>query len=299
MKLNLRHRRYWKTLLALVWLLFTISLVCWWWFLALRIYSGSMSAPDAMASAQEMQKNYRMFFWEGAFLIATIFVGGTFLTVFTYRDESRHALLRSFFANFSHDIKTSIARLRLQTDILREDHRGNATIDRLVADVNRLDLQLENSMWIAQESELQLQSKLTSLAQQVARAKVFWPELEITLDQDILVAVDEKVFQTILRNLFANSVLHGQATAIKIKAVLRPNNQVVLQFQDNGLGLKDLPSDLGEAVLTAKSGGGNGFGLYLVQRFIRRMNGSLKFLPHHIGSGQGMTVEIELPGRSL
>lgn len=294
MNLNLRHRRYWKTLLALVWLVFTISLVCWWWFLALRIYSGTMSDVQQAVNTAEIQKHYRMFFWEGAFLIATIFVGGAFLTFLTFKDEARHALLRSFFANFSHDIKTSIARLRLQTDILREDNQGDMAIERLVGDVNRLDLQLENSMWIAQEHELVLSIRSVALSLMIAKAKVFWPELEITLDRDASVLVDDKVFQTVLRNLFSNSVLHGQATQIKIKTESLPNNLVRVSFVDNGIGLKDKTLNLGESVLTQKSGGGNGFGLYLTNRFVKRMHGEIRFASETV---KGMNVELIMPGK--
>jgi signal transduction histidine kinase len=49
-------------------------------------------------------------------------------------------LLRQFLATFSHDVKTALASLRLQTDILREEVGDTPAINRLDSDVVRLQM---------------------------------------------------------------------------------------------------------------------------------------------------------------
>ncbi|MBV2168971.1 MAG: sensor histidine kinase, partial [Bdellovibrio sp.] len=60
-----------KTVLAVVWFAFTFSLVTWWWvFLLMRL---------------NQSESHRMFAWEGSILLATIFLGGVALVLFSYR----------------------------------------------------------------------------------------------------------------------------------------------------------------------------------------------------------------------
>ena len=135
-----------KTALAIIWFAFTFSLVTWWWiFFLLRLN------PTEDASIEQLRKSHRMFAWEGSILLAAILLGGIALVIFTYRDQKRHQRLRFFFSTFSHDIKTSIARLRLQAEVLEEDLHSNThpVMKRLIQDIQRLDLQLENSLLLS------------------------------------------------------------------------------------------------------------------------------------------------------
>src|SRR5688572_22446688 len=94
-----------KTILATIWFIFVVSLVGWWWVYAMNFLA---------TGADEATKNkHRMFMWEGSILLAALFIGGAALIFLSYRDENRHQQLKTFFATFSHDIKTSISRLRL------------------------------------------------------------------------------------------------------------------------------------------------------------------------------------------
>jgi signal transduction histidine kinase len=96
-----------KIWLAMVWLLFTTAMVVWWWNLVL-------------SEIQDPSK-YRMVVSEGVFFFVAVLLGGGSLIYLLAKDQARHLQLKNFFNLFSHDLKTSISRLRLQSEILKED----------------------------------------------------------------------------------------------------------------------------------------------------------------------------------
>mgnify|MGYP001612900147 CR=1 FL=1 len=133
-----------KIWLAVVWLMFTLAMVLWWWSLGLS------KMPD--------NAKYSMMMWEGAFFVLATLTGGSVLIWLLIKDQARHQQIKTFFATFSHDLKTSIARLRLQADVMKEtgESRHDPSLERLAQDIYRLDLQLENSLILAQGDQTQI-----------------------------------------------------------------------------------------------------------------------------------------------
>ena len=95
-----------RTLFSLIWLVFTLSLVTWWFIFAIR----NLNAEDLTDTA----KHYRMFFYEGSTLLLTVLLGGIVMIVLSYRDDARNEKIKFFFSNFTHEIKTSITRISLK-----------------------------------------------------------------------------------------------------------------------------------------------------------------------------------------
>ncbi|MBC7371255.1 MAG: HAMP domain-containing histidine kinase, partial [Bdellovibrionaceae bacterium] len=158
-----------KTFLAVVWCLFTVSMVGWWWVYGLNSHD----------SPEQIYKKHRMLMWEGSILIATVVMGGGSLFFLSYRDQRRHEQLQTFFATFSHDIKTSITRLRLQAEILEEDNiqQKNPVLQRLVGDIARLDLQLENSLLLSSSESAKLLREKLLLSKIIESMRGTWGEL--------------------------------------------------------------------------------------------------------------------------
>ncbi len=264
--LNKFFKGHMKTFLAIIWFVFTFSLVAWWWiFFLLKIESSSPT--------------HRMFVWEGSILLGTILIGGAALVIFSYRDQKRHQRLRFFFSTFSHDIKTSIARLRLQAEVLEEDQQSNnPVLKRLVEDIRRLDLQLENSLFLAtlEDSTALLQEKV-SLSQLLSTLRNDFPELSLELERDALIQGDRRALISIFRNLLQNSVLHGKATEVKIAVKSLSPNSLELIIADNGQGFKGFLPKLGSEILISQDSRGNGIGLLISKRLLNRMGGNLSF----------------------
>lgn len=272
-----------KTALAVIWFVFTFALVTWWWIYFLMRTTNTAT--------------HKMFAWEGSILLAAILFGGISLIVFSYRDQRRHKRLLFFFATFSHDIKTSIARLRLQAEVLEEELQGQAhpVLKRLVNDIYRLDLQLENSLQLAnlEEGRPQLLEDVT-LTSLIVTLRSEFPDISIELEKDAVIRGDRRALISVLRNLLQNSVQHGKASIVRIKTKAVSDSRLEIVVQDNGLGIKGSPEKLGSEILVSTDARGNGIGLLITKRLIRKMGGEIQFLSQE---KEGFTSTLNVEGR--
>lgn len=242
------------------WILFTSAMVVWWWFYGL-------SENTMLAASPQLQiKHNRMLMWEGLTFLSAIFTGGFFLWKFMRQDIIRHNQLKIFFSNFSHDIKTSITRLRLQSEVLQEEksHLNDGKLKQLLEDIARLDLQLENSLYVAQENDYQIFSEKMQLSELIRNIKSDFSEIDIFLEKDTELCVDKRLFMCVLRNIVNNAVVHGQATEVKFK-VDRSDQHCELEVSDNGKG--EQPNSKG-----------HGLGLNLCAQLLEKMQGEFKVL---------------------
>lgn len=280
--------RKFKTLLATVWFFFVVSLVGWWWIYFMN---------TMVAGNPEMSRTHRMFLWEGSILLAALVIGGLALIFLSYRDEKRHEQLRTFFATFSHDIKTSITRLRLQAEVLEEDNASQQSpvLQRLIKDIARLDLQLENSLLLSTSDAQNLLIEKMLLSKLIESMRLQWSELDFRLQQDAEIVADKRAMVSVLRNIIHNAVLHGQATVIEFSPKTRGSEQLEITVQDNGKGFTGDVTLLGAEVLPSKNERGNGIGLYLCRRLLKKMGGDLRF--EH--ATPGLRAVIHVSGRPL
>jgi signal transduction histidine kinase len=151
-----------------------------WWFR----FSGENIALLEHLQPERMdhwQRQYRMIFWEGGSWIILLVLGGAALIALVQRESARVRRIREFFASFSHEIKTSLASLRLQAEALKDEHINSPILDRLIGDTVRLQLQLENSLFLASQDSLQLYIQPLALDHVLERMREQWPGLKIDL----------------------------------------------------------------------------------------------------------------------
>lgn len=280
-----------KTALAIIWFAFTFSLVGWWWvYFLLRL------DPTENPSLEQLQKSHRMFAWEGSILLAAILLGGVALVIFSYRDQKRHQRLRFFFSTFSHDIKTSIARLRLQAEVLEEDLHGqtNPVMKRLINDIQRLDLQLENSLLLANLEGGELLKEEVPLSDLLSSMRNEFSELTLELEKNAIAYGDRRALLSVFKNLLQNSVIHGKAAAVRIKVRPLGGNRIELQIQDDGLGFKGPLQKLGSEILKSQDSRSNGIGLLITKRLLQKMKGDIRF---ESKENEGFKSFVELEGR--
>lgn len=286
----------WKLGLSLFWFLFTFSLVVWWWIFSLE----QLDLLTGVLNQHKFESLQRMLVWEGAVLVSAVFCGGFMLVLFTYKEKSRNQRLRNFFSNFAHDLKTSLTRLRLRTEVLAEKAVGSDTTElrKLLEEVSRLDLQLENSLWVAREGSQKLLAEKIPLSAVIGFLRVEWPELEVKLHREARLLADDQALKSIFRNLFQNAWLHGRATRLDINP-RREKNHWHIEIADNGGGYRGDPRRLGSPLLKSESQGGNGLGLYLTRDLLERMHGRIRFLPRAAGDSAGFRVEVTLPAADV
>lgn len=267
---------------AVAWLVFTVSLASWWLSVGLTLTN-----------------RHRMFLWEGATFIAVLVGGGAAILVAIRREDRRQQALEMFFMSFTHDLKTSLASVQLQAEGLREDYAGDAAtrepIERLLTDVVRLQIQLENSLFVAQPDGRLLIERL-DVGAAVERQREDWPGLAIEVRGAARVNADARAFDTVLRNLLQNAVLHGRAGRVTVDVSTSSDGRVRIVVADDGGGppAGEL-ARLGEPFVRPGASSGTGVGLYVSRRLITRMDGTMSFARTD-GEAGGLQVTITLPG---
>ena len=257
--------------LSLFWFLFTFSLVVWWWVFSFH----QLELLADVVDKTKYQSLRRMLLSEGAVLVVAVFFGGLAMVVLTARERSRNERLRNFFSNFTHDLKTSLTRLRLRTEVLAEKN-SSPEFQKLLEEAGRLDLQLENSLWVARGDSQKLLQEDIKLSSIIGFLRVEWPALEVRLVKEAEVRGDGQALKSVFRNILQNAWLHGEAKRIEI-APERIGDHWQIVITDDGKGYRGDLNILGSQLLQSESEKGNGLGLYLTHDLVRRMQGKIEY----------------------
>ncbi len=239
-----------------------------------------------------------MFAWEGGTFILLLVGGGLAMLLAIRRENRRREALETFFMSFTHDLKTSLASVQLQAEGLREDvvePEAREPLERLLHDTVRLQIQLENSLFVAQPDGRLLKERI-EVTPAVERLALDFPELNVGIDGEAAVLADARAFDAVVRNLLQNAVLHGHASAVHVRAE-RPAGPIVrLVFADNGRGISpEAFETLGKPFTRSTGGRGTGVGLFVCRQLVSRMGGTMRFVgPSR--AGEGFTVVVDLPG---
>ena len=298
--MNLNLFRDKKFYLILFWLLFTTVFALWW----MRLSMGYVNSLEQLLpeQSQHWAGQKRMVFWEGLAWIILLLIGGFTSLYFLYREKLQAENMKAFFGSFNHDVKTSLASLRLQGESLKEDleEKGGATplLDRLISDTMRLQVQLENSLFMSAKDSQKVLVEKKILSQFITSAQMRWPQIKISLKGDARILVDERAFTTLLNNLIQNALTHGGATEFNLEVGGFSSTQVEILFHDNGSGYNGPMEKLGKLFYRPTTRSGTGMGLYISQELLHRMGGFLKLTPTPT-SGAGFSGLIHLPGSAL
>jgi len=196
-------------------------------------------------------------------------------------EEDRAVML----AGISHDLRTPLARLRLETEmsVADEEAKGN-----MVMDIDQLDAIIDKFMDYARPGETQLRPvHVSALIDREASAFRDPTQIRITsrVAIDLKVLADETELARVFANLFENARRYGRGNDTGVAEVTVGYNRtgpwVILSVRDRGPGVA--PSKLpqlttpffrGDAARTAATGAG--LGLAIVEKAMLRMGGSLE-----------------------
>jgi signal transduction histidine kinase len=281
-----------KILLVALWVTFTVTLAVWWMIFGLRQLD--LLSQFRVEQSDQLQRHYQMLLWEGGILIASLVGGGLALFYYARREQKRHVQVEEFFAAFTHDAKTALASLRLQAESLKEDlgSNPNPLLDRLLQDTLRLQLQLENSLFLVNLPTGRLLNEPVRIGQIVDALRYHWPNLSIVQSGDGVVRGDMRALESVLTNLIHNAVTHGEASEIRIDATQGSGNRLTLRVADNGSGFKGDFKQLGQLFVRHSRGSGSGVGLYISRQLAMRMDATLNFAAGNVG---GFVAELNLP----
>lgn len=203
--------------------------------------------------------------------------------------EAERALM---LAGISHDLRTPLARLRLETEMGVSDPQ---TRELMVSDIEQLDDIIDMFLDYARPEPSSLGPVL--LTGVVSRCITPWrhnPRMAITVDvrEDLQVQAEPVELGRVMSNLLENARRYGQSphdgiTRIEIVARVH-EGWVLLRVRDQGPGvpqesLKNLtqPFYRGDSARTAATG--SGLGLAIVERSIQRMGGTFSVFNNSAG----------------
>lgn len=290
---KIRDARRW---LVWLWLIFTVALATWQFIFQTRIIGN----PEILLSSDVEARRYiRMVTYENAALIFSLIGGGVALFLLLRRERSKSQALQEFFATFTHEIKTSLAAIKLRAESLQGPKKelGPWYREELLGDLNKLQIQLENSLFLARGEQDQLLTEKLSLKDLVMG---LGPQmaLQLHLQKNCWIMADRRAMESILKNIVQNSALHGKAENLWIEPKAgapdaAAEGRVRLHFRDDGQGPPAEAPRLGELFYRPQSSSGNGIGLYLLRDLSRRMGGDAWFAK---AEPKGFLVTIDLPG---
>jgi two-component system osmolarity sensor histidine kinase EnvZ len=196
-------------------------------------------------------------------------------------DEDRAVML----AGISHDLRTPLARLRLETEmsVTNDEAKRNMAMD-----IEQLDAIIDKFMDYARPGETLLRPVL--LSPLVDReAQTFRDPSEIRIESqlaiDLQVLADDTELGRVFANLFENARRYGRSADTGIAVVTvsyaKTGPWIIVTVRDQGpgvplekLGQLTTPFFRGDAARTAATGAG--LGLAIVEKSLQRMGGTLE-----------------------
>jgi len=203
--------------------------------------------------------------------------------------EQERALM---LAGISHDLRTPLARLRLETELSVADIE---TRDLMAADIAQLDAIIDKFLDYARPEPTHLEPVLLSGV--ISRSISPWrnnPRLVIDVDvaEDLHVQAEAVELGRVLSNLLENARRYGQSpidgiTRVEIVARVH-DGWVLLRVRDQGPGvseeaLKNLTQPFFRGDTARTDATGSGLGLAIVERSVQRMGGTFSVFNNSAG----------------
>ncbi len=196
-------------------------------------------------------------------------------------EEDRAVML----AGISHDLRTPLARLRLEAEMSVQDEEAKRN---MAQDIDQLDAIIDKFMDYARPGEVRLVPvHLSTLVDREMAGFRDPTQIRITsrVAIDTKVMADDTELGRVFANLFENARRYGRSTDTGIARVAvtyaRTGPWVIVSVRDHGSGvapskLKQLttPFFRGDAARTAATGAG--LGLAIVEKAVQRMGGSFE-----------------------
>ncbi|MDQ3061004.1 MAG: ATP-binding protein [Pseudomonadota bacterium] len=203
-------------------------------------------------------------------------------------------------AGISHDLRTPLARLRLETEMSVSDLDAR---EHMAADIAQLDAIIDKFLDYARPEPALLEPiSLNAVVDAAVYAVADYPDMRVTLNipENVDVLADEVELSRVIANLLENARRYGKTpetgiALVEIAAKVR-DQWVMIKVRDHGQGVAPAslpkltnPFFRGDAARTAATGAG--LGLAIVEKTVHRMGGM--FSLSNTTSG-GLAAHIKL-----
>jgi two-component system sensor histidine kinase TctE len=209
---------------------------------------------------------------------------------FMDRLSGRIALMQRFIADAAHQIRTPLAGLASQVDLLTEETRPERREQQLLrikeraAELGRLTNQLLNHAMIIHRAEVAEFDTvdLGALARQVLINAVplsYDREVDIAFDEPrepVLMRGDAVSLREALSNLIDNALKHGAESRLEVR-VFAEGDAAVVEVVDDGPGIPVSAWQRVQEPFHTKSATGSGLGLSIASDVVRAHGGEFRF----------------------
>jgi two-component system, OmpR family, osmolarity sensor histidine kinase EnvZ len=211
-------------------------------------------------------------------------------------EEQRAVML----AGISHDLRTPLARLRLEAEISVADEEARRN---MAADIDQLDAIIDKFMDYARPEDSR--TGPVDLSQVIVREAAAFRDtsqirISLKLAPGLMVQGDDTELGRIFANLFENARRYGRTVDTGIAQVkvthVQVGDSVIVTVRDHGQGVPPeklehltTPFFRGDAARTAATGAG--LGLAIVKKSLQRMEGNLELANARDG---GLVAHIRL-----
>jgi two-component system, OmpR family, osmolarity sensor histidine kinase EnvZ len=196
-------------------------------------------------------------------------------------EEDRAVML----AGISHDLRTPLARLRLETEMSVNDEEAK---HNMALDIDQLDNIIDKFMDYARPGETRLEP--VDVAQLIEReAAVFRDPTQVRISSrvtnDLVVMADETELGRVFLNLFENARRYGRGVDSDRADIAITHQKMgpwaVVSVRDHGPGvppekLSQLTTPFFRGDVARTSATGAGLGLAIVDKAMQRMGGALE-----------------------
>ncbi len=265
-------------------LIMVLLLGSWWLFLVFKLANKlqDLHIPLLQGNLVSMIK------WEGATFIVLLLCLTITLVYIYIQDHKKSLSLQAFFASLTHELKTPLASMKLQAEVLDEKINDLDNLkeqssllkytQRIANDALRLEDQIDNHLQLSRvEREAPLNMRTINLIQFIKSHAIRYKnliEIEINISKDVFISGDDFALQIVFRNLIENAIIHcaEERPILIITQESKPNE---IKVSSNGQDFTGDLNKLGTIFYKHNSPKGTGIGLYLIKNLMRQMNGKL------------------------
>ncbi len=278
--MELNKTRNWIFALSALLIGLIFSLGAWWLYLVVNL-SNTLSSLNV-----EHRMNHFKFLniakYEGItfFILLTIV---SLLLIYIYlQDIKKTKAIHAFFASLTHELRTPLASVRLQAEVIDEMSEGNQSLkkltQRLIEDTTKLESELDKSLQLARIerdgqfslSPIDLYEFISSFIQK----NQLQNRVEINKNKSLCVIMaEEQALNVIFRNLFENTLRHNKSSAPISISINKSGSNIEVIYDDHGAKFSGDKNKLGQLFYKHESAKGTGIGLYLIKKLIKKMNG--------------------------
>ncbi len=285
-RLNLKEKNSSLYILSTAGAILITLLGSWWLYLLFSLSSKLQEhhIPDIGPNIITLIK------WEGSFFVLVLvgfFISHTLLFL---KDQKKNKSLHNFFAGLTHELKTPLASIRLQSEVLSlevektQNDKIKTLTKRLIEDTVRLEDQLNKTLQLSRVerdgelniSSIDMKKKFVSLINSYEEVDVSVEEPRADNSNQFGCLADEFALEVIFKNLLENTKIHGndKKAFVSFKS---SDDFVELAYKDDGEFSGEIEK-LGELFYKHNSKRGSGIGLYLCKKLTHKMHGKFEIL---------------------